>query len=80
MELGNHYLFKAVEGTQEYKVNLNEGMSYHYRDFWGYPFCTAENTVHDFTARLYGKNLWYAVDEVCSKVFKSGICSLGQAE
>jgi hypothetical protein len=80
VELGNHFLFKGVEGTSEYKLELDEGMSYHYRDFWGYPFCTIGNTTHDFTARIYGRSLWSKVDQVCGEVFEGGVCSLGTNE
>lgn len=72
--MANHYLYKGVKDTVEYPVDIEEGLLFHYRDYCGYDYCIPKFTTSDYTARIYGRNLWKIVEDVCGQIFEDGIC------
>ncbi|XP_053687286.1 uncharacterized protein LOC128736819 [Sabethes cyaneus] len=80
IEGGNHFVWKALRGTKEYRIPPETGLLFHYRDnFIGYG---DEFYIEDNTARQYENRIWGAVDSVCSKLFPEnyGRCPMGGEE
>lgn len=72
-EVGNHYIWTALDNTKEFKIDPKDAAMFHYRDDCIKGYCDKE-TVKDFSMRKYGDELWKAVDATCSVVFSNGIC------
>lgn len=72
-ELGNHFVWNTIRDTREYAVPIDEGLMFHYRNKCVDNFCY-EPTVVDERARIYSKDLWSSVDNVCNKTFADGLC------
>lgn len=79
IEIGNHYVWNAFEGTHEKYIDAKDGYMLHYRGkcIEGQSHCDDE-TVRDFSVRKYGNKLWQQVDSVCGKIFDDGICPGGE--
>ncbi|XP_012162167.1 beta-1,4-galactosyltransferase galt-1 isoform X2 [Ceratitis capitata] len=74
IEMGNHFVWRAVPGYTEMTVPQSVGLLFHYRDKC--VNCKAQLMV-DYTARRFGSLIWDRVDETCGQVFtKSGICTM----
>ncbi|XP_055536318.1 uncharacterized protein LOC129724995 [Wyeomyia smithii] len=78
IEAGNHFVWKALSGTKEYRIPPEKGLLFHYRDnFIG---DGDEFFVEDNTAREGGDYIWMAVDSICHRIFteKNGRCPTGE--
>jgi hypothetical protein len=72
-EVGNHYVWSALNGTSEHKISFSDAVMFHYRDECIPGYCE-EPTIPDYSARKYGTKLFENVDRICGKVFEDGIC------
>ncbi|KXJ83224.1 hypothetical protein RP20_CCG007934 [Aedes albopictus] len=77
IEAGNHFVWRAMRDTNEYRVPETEGLLFHYRDLCiGYG---CETYVEDTSARRFGNEIQHSVDNVCQQLFPEtgGVCPLG---
>ncbi|XP_055858888.1 uncharacterized protein LOC129921187 isoform X2 [Episyrphus balteatus] len=72
IEMGNHQVWRQLEGISETNVHIRDGLMFHYREKC--IGCRVDPLIVDFTARRFGSIIWDQVDDVCVKVFQNGIC------
>lgn len=72
--MGNHFARKVVNGSEEYAVDPEDGLSFHYRDKCIPHLCTVKNRLFDYTARRLGPEIWDRVNKVCGEIFENGVC------
>lgn len=77
IEMGNHFIWKGLEGKKEFEVTVEDGLLFHYReDCLEIDPCGEQQQVIDDRARVFDPFIWNSVDYACAKIFADGICPM----